>query len=74
LPIAVHLAFVIVQVAIIAGGRTGPSTSDQFLSNLMSKKLLHEFEILANSLKSGDASNQELSIPAPAARIAKLYL
>ena len=37
----------------------------------MSKKLLHEFEILANSLKSGDASNQELSIPALAERIAK---
>jgi GAF domain-containing protein len=40
----------------------------------MSKKLVHEFEILANSLKSGDASNQELSIPAPAARIAKTLL
>ena len=37
----------------------------------MSKKLEHEFEILANSLKSGDASNQELSIPALAERIAK---
>ena len=39
--------------------------------HLMSKKLEHEFEILANSLKSGDASNQELSIPALAERIAK---
>jgi hypothetical protein len=28
--IAVHLAFVIVQVAIIAGGLTGPSTPDHF--------------------------------------------
>ena len=37
----------------------------------MSQKLVHEFEILANSLKSGDASNQELSIPALAERIAK---
>jgi len=37
----------------------------------MSKKLEHEFEILANSLKSGDAANQELSIPALAERIAK---
>ena len=45
--------------------------SRSFLSNLMSKKLEHEFEILANSLKSGDASNQELSIPALAERIAK---
>src|SRR6267378_4414424 len=42
-----------------------------FLSNLMSKKLEHEFEILANIVKSGDASNQELSIPALAERIAK---
>jgi hypothetical protein len=38
------------------------------------QKLLHQFEILANSLKSGDASNQELSIPAPAARITKTLL
>jgi hypothetical protein len=30
LPIAVHLGFVIVQVAIIAGGLTGPSTPDHF--------------------------------------------
>ncbi len=37
----------------------------------MSKKLEHEFEILADRLKSGDASNQELSIPALAERIAK---
>jgi GAF domain len=36
----------------------------------MSKKLVHEFEILANSLKSGDASNQELSISKLADRIA----
>jgi hypothetical protein len=48
--------------------------SRSFLCNLTSKKLLHEFEILANGLKSGDASNQELSIPAPAARIAKTLL
>jgi hypothetical protein len=41
LPIAVHLAFVIVHVAIIAGGLTGPSTPDHFLPNLMSKKTLH---------------------------------
>ena len=40
----------------------------------MSKKLAHEFEILANSLKSGYASNQELSIPALVARIAKTLL
>jgi hypothetical protein len=40
----------------------------------LSKKLVHQFEILANRLKSGDASNQELSIPAPAARIAKTLL
>jgi hypothetical protein len=71
LPIAVHLAFVIVQVAIIAGGLTGPSTPDHFYPTLMSQKLVHEFEMLANSLKSGDASNQELSIPALAERIAK---
>jgi hypothetical protein len=74
LPIAVHLGFVIVHVAIIAGGLTGPSTPDHLLSNLMSNKLVHEFEILGNSLKSGEASNQELSIPAPAARIAKTLL
>jgi transcriptional regulator with GAF, ATPase, and Fis domain len=37
----------------------------------MSKKLVDEFEILANSLKSGDASNQELSISVLAERIAK---
>jgi GAF domain-containing protein len=37
----------------------------------MSKKLEHEFEILANSLKSGDAANRELSIPALAERIAE---
>src|ERR1700757_5177850 len=36
----------------------------------MSKKLVHEFETLANSLKSGDASNQELSISKLADRIA----
>jgi GAF domain-containing protein len=36
----------------------------------MSKKLVHEFEMLANSLKSGDASNQELSISKLADRIA----
>jgi GAF domain-containing protein len=71
LPIAVDLGFVIVQVAIIAGGLTGPSTPDHFYPNLMSKKLVHEFERLADSLKSGDASNQELSIPALAERIAK---
>ena len=65
------LAFVIVKVAIIAGGLTGPSTPDYFYPNLMSKKLEHEFEILFSSLKSGDASNQELSIPALAERIAK---
>lgn len=39
-------------------------------SKLMSKKLVHEFEMLANSLKSGDASNQELSITKLADRIA----
>jgi len=37
----------------------------------MSKKLADEFEILASSLKSGDASNQQLSISALAERIAK---
>jgi hypothetical protein len=37
----------------------------------MSKKLVNELEMLTNSLKSGDASNQELSIPALAERIAK---
>src|SRR6201982_1002863 len=37
----------------------------------MSKKLADEFEILASSLKSGDASNQQLSISAVAERIAK---
>jgi GAF domain-containing protein len=37
----------------------------------MSKKLADEFEVLAGSLKSGDASNQQLSISALAERIAK---
>jgi GAF domain-containing protein len=37
----------------------------------MSKKLADELEILASSLKSGDASNQQLSISALAERIAK---
>jgi GAF domain-containing protein len=41
------------------------------LSQLMTKKLVQEFEMLANSLKSGDAANQELSIPALAGQIAK---
>jgi len=36
----------------------------------MSKKLVNELEMLVNSLKSGDASNQELSITALAERIA----
>jgi len=36
----------------------------------MSKKLVNELEMLANSLKSGAASNQELSITALAERIA----
>jgi GAF domain-containing protein len=48
-----------------------PDLPLQIISILMSQKLVHEFEILANSLKSGDASNQELSIPALAERIAK---
>jgi hypothetical protein len=69
LPIAVHLAFAIVQVAIVAGGLIGPSSADQFHPN-MSKKLSDELEILASSLKSGDASNQQLSISALAERIA----
>jgi hypothetical protein len=37
----------------------------------MSKHLAAEFEILANSLKSGDVANSQLSIPALADRIAK---
>jgi transcriptional regulator with GAF, ATPase, and Fis domain len=37
----------------------------------MSKNLVAELEILANSLQSGDASNQQLSISALAERIAK---
>ncbi len=37
----------------------------------MSKKLVAELEMLANSLRSGDASNQQLSIAALAERIAK---
>jgi hypothetical protein len=37
----------------------------------MSKSLAAEFELLANSLKSGDATNNQLSIPALADRIAK---
>jgi GAF domain-containing protein len=40
-------------------------------TELMSKKLADELEILASSLKSGDASNQQLSISALAERIAK---
>jgi len=70
LPIAVHLAFVMVLVAILAGGLAGPTTPGYIYSNLMSKKLVNELEMLANSLKSGDASNQELSITALAERIA----
>jgi transcriptional regulator with GAF, ATPase, and Fis domain len=37
----------------------------------MSKNLVAELEVLANSLQSGDASNQQLSISALAERIAK---
>jgi GAF domain-containing protein len=37
----------------------------------MNKKLADELEILASNLKSGDASNQQLSISALAERIAK---
>ena len=41
----------------------------------MSKSLAAEFELLANSLKSGEATNNQLSIPALADRIAKnLYV
>jgi GAF domain-containing protein len=40
-------------------------------TQLMSKKLADELEILASNLKSGDASNQQLSISALAERIAK---
>jgi hypothetical protein len=69
LSVAVHLAFVILQVAAIV------EFSADFrlriiLIQLMSKKLVHEFEMLASSLKSGDASNQELSITKLADRIA----
>jgi hypothetical protein len=37
----------------------------------MSKSLAAELEVIANSLKSGDAANQQFSIPALAERIAK---
>jgi hypothetical protein len=37
----------------------------------MTKSLATEFEALANSLKTGDAANNQLSIPALAERIAK---
>jgi GAF domain-containing protein len=37
----------------------------------MSKKLVAEFEVLANNLASGDAANQQLSISTLAERIAK---
>ena len=37
----------------------------------MSKNLAAEFEVIANSLHSGDAANSQLSIAALAARIAK---
>ena len=37
----------------------------------MTKSLASEFEALANSLKTGDAANNQLSIPALAERIAK---
>ena len=37
----------------------------------MSKSLAAEFEVLAKSLKTGDAANAQLSIPALAERIAK---
>ena len=39
----------------------------------MSKSLAAEFEAIANSLKSGDAANSQLSISALAARIAKEF-
>jgi len=54
----------------LAGGLAGPSTPGYIYPNLMSKKLVNELEMLVNSLKSGDASNQELSITALAERIA----
>src|SRR5258708_40138347 len=41
---------------------------------LQAKKLVNKLEMLANSLKSGDASNPELSISALAERIAKTLL
>ena len=37
----------------------------------MSKNLAAEFEVIANSLQSGDAANSQLSIAAPAGHIAK---
>ena len=39
----------------------------------MSKSLASEFEVIANSLKSGDAANSQLSISALAERIAKEF-
>jgi hypothetical protein len=46
LPIAVPLAFVIVHVAISAGGLTGLCTPDHFYPiDLMSKKLEHELAV-----------------------------
>ena len=39
----------------------------------MSKSLAAEFEVIANSLKSGDAANSQLSISALAERIAKEF-
>jgi hypothetical protein len=39
----------------------------------MSKSLAAEFEVIANSLKSGDAANSQLSIVALAERIAKEF-
>ena len=39
----------------------------------MSKSLAAEFEVIANSLQSGDAANSQLSISALAERIAKEF-
>ena len=39
----------------------------------MSKSLASEFEVIANSLKSGDAANSQLSIAALADRVAKEF-
>jgi len=67
-----RLSFVILRLVSRRRRAISPHSQIEItLHQPMSKSLAAEFELLANSLKSGDATNNQLSIPALADRIAK---